>query len=278
LLRQIIYPIAFLLLFLALFVWSEHAFSPVFQQCVSQQEQDNSGNAAKDNPSAFGRLASVYVRCSGDFANRNGNGITALATIIIAAFTGTLWIATSRQARLARESLTANRRAFIFPESFRQTWDPPDPITNQFNWRFSVRWRNVGTTATRKLRTYSECEVRNSLLPQGYNFSYDEKRVVGGLIGPYSEMFGGSVPNITPVTPQDIADAQVGKKFIYLWGWVRYFDVFPGSPEHVTHFCWLITCTGDPMKFAPNTPTPPPTPGALAFGFLQAPEGNYTDE
>jgi hypothetical protein len=60
--------------------------------------------------------------------------------------------------------------------------------------------------------------------------------------------------------------------------WLKYFDVFPNTPEHLTHFCWLILVTGDPQTFVPNTPGQPPTTGTLTFQYLQHTEGNYASE
>jgi hypothetical protein len=71
-------------------------------------------------------------------------------------------------------------------------------------------------------------------------------------------------------------DAQAGRKFIYLWGWVRYFDVFPRTPEHITRFCWLIVPVGDPLAFVPGAA--PNQPGSLSFGSLHHSEGNCADE
>jgi hypothetical protein len=99
-----------------------------------------------------------------------------------------------------------------------------------------------------------------------------------GIIGPKETLTGGIAPQGAAITPQDIVDAKTFRKFIYLIGWVKYFDVFPNTPEHITHFCWLISVTGDPQTFVPNTSGQPPTPGTLNFQYLQHTEGNYASE
>jgi hypothetical protein len=105
--------LAFFLLFIGAFVASERAFSPAFQQCIAAHENNNDGGSAEKNPSLFGVTIDRYVRCSGEFIEANKEAITALATVIIAAFTGTLWVATSRQARLTIEAIRLAREEFI---------------------------------------------------------------------------------------------------------------------------------------------------------------------
>ncbi|PNE12175.1 MAG: hypothetical protein CR217_05030 [Beijerinckiaceae bacterium] len=94
------------------------------------------------------------------------------------------------------------------------------------------------------------------------------------MLGPKAISMGGAAPLIpaAPITPQDIIDTQNGTKFIYLWGWTKYFDVFPRTAEHITRFCWLILTTGNPMTFNPAQP------GSLTFHNLHHVEGNCADD
>jgi hypothetical protein len=62
----------------------------------------------------------------------NSNNISALATVVIAAFTITLWVATSRQAGLTREALIANKRAFVYAVNIFQSFDY-DKATKLYN-------------------------------------------------------------------------------------------------------------------------------------------------
>ena len=88
---------------------------------------------------------------------------------------------------------------------------------------------------------------------------------------------GGQAPGAgrAAVSPQDILDMQSGKKMFYLFGWAKYFDVFEGSPAHVTRFCWHITCVGDPLHFIPDSKDPGEM---LRFNFLYNETGNCADE
>jgi hypothetical protein len=95
------------------------------------------------------------------------------------------------------------------------------------------------------------------------------------LIPPKWNNPGGIVPGAgqTAVSAQDLCDAQNGRKFVYLYGRVAYYDIFPGTREHVTRYCWLILSTGNPLTFQPNDPA-----HTLTFTFVTHPEGNGADE
>lgn len=241
----------------AVFVGFEWIFVPSFGGCVGT-----------------GTL-SAYVECSAAFLDHHGAGITALATIVIAAFTGTLWFATIRSTELARESFSADKRAFVFAMGINGFWEREN-TSGQYNWRFRPLWQNSGDTPSKNLRIFTGCELRDTPLPVGFKFKHGEEGT--GLLPPKSTLSGGLAP--TPpqaaITPQDILDVQAGRKFLYLWGWAKYHDVFPGTKEHVTHFCWLVTPLGDPLKYIPGTQ--PPAPGGLAFHTIHHPEGNCADE
>ncbi len=159
-----------------------------------------------------------------------------------------------------------------------QFWEP-DAATGKYNWRLRPILRNTGNTPTRQMSMFVECEIRNTPLPQGYAFAYQDQNVAGGTISPKFDLTGGLAPRSpgAPITPQDLLDAQNGRKFIYLWGFVRYRDVFPRSRIHTTRYCYMITTTGDPLTFIPNTPGQPPTPGTLAFQTIHHSEGNDID-
>jgi hypothetical protein len=213
------------------------------------------------------------------FVNSNNGAITALATVVIAAFTITLWVATSRQAELTRDALIANKRAFVYATNIFSTFDQ-DKTNKLYNWRFKPIMRNNGDTPTKKMTMFVTCEVRNSPIPAGYPFTHDSQQVAHGTIAPRIDLYGGEAPRrpAAAITPQDIIDVQAGRKFIYVWGWIKYFDVFPKTPQHITRYCWQVDPIGDPLTFVPNTAGQPPTPGTLTFSTIHHAEGNCIDE
>jgi|GEM_PF-4452207 len=203
--------------------------------------------------------------------------VIAASAAVYAFFAVRQWQAIRHQANIAQEALVANRRAFVFTTGYTQFWER-DPSSGLYNWRFRPILRNSGDTPTKNLRMYVQCEVRDTILPPGHGFAYQAADTAGGTIPPRLDVNGGQVPRGQAITPPDIRDAQTGKKFIYMWGWIEYFDVFPNTKKHITRYCWLLLFVGDPMTFIPNTLGQPPTPGTMAFLNLHHSEGNCIDE
>ena len=220
---------------MAIFVASERAFAPSFQGCINEQQNPKPNSSTEEQPSSFRATVAIYADCSGRFIDAHHDGITALATVVIAAFTCTLWLATSRQAELTKEALIADKRAFVFATGITPMWEL-DAATNQYDWRIRPNWQNSGDTPTRNLRLYVDSEFRNTALPTNFRFIEGQIPPGTGLLGPKQMSLGGAAPMLpnAALRPQDVVDLINGTRFFYLWGWVRYFDVFPGTDEHVT--------------------------------------------
>jgi hypothetical protein len=88
--------------------------SPSYQKCAADHQRDHAQN---EQPNLHEGIAShaqipVLLICEGAFIDANNGTLTALATIAIAAFTLTLWLATTNQGRLTRESIELGNREF----------------------------------------------------------------------------------------------------------------------------------------------------------------------
>ncbi|HEY5239252.1 MAG TPA: hypothetical protein VIJ62_12785 [Rhizomicrobium sp.] len=250
-------------------------FSTSYQDCKTRESYatgtDKKHNSNNVVPTAQVNSLGILIDCEGTFADTNGSAITALATILLTVVTGGLIWLGWLQLITTRTQL----RAQVFPQNFLQWWVPDTPSAGLYSWRFRPLWQNSGDTAAEEVLLVVTCEVRNSILPAKYDF---ENALAGqiptpGLLPPKTTFGGGLAPAGFAITPQDIADAQAGNKFIYLYGWVRYLDVFPGTREHLTRFCWLILPTGDPFKFVPNDPK-----NTLSFTYVLHFEGNSVEE
>lgn len=173
----------------------------------------------------------------------------------------------------AREVTIAHERAFVFALALNGLCEL-NPDTNRYDWRFRPTWKNSGATPTRNLAMHTECVVRSSPLPAGFNFNYPTMQTGNALLPPNAEVPGelAPAPPIAAVSAQDLVDAQHRKKFIYVWGWARYSDVFAGTSQHITRFCWLVTPVGNPLAFVPGNP------GALSFSTSHHVEGNCADD
>jgi hypothetical protein len=178
------------------------------------------------------------------------------------------------QFEITKETLIADKRAFVFVDNLDHGWIL-DRTTKLYDWRFRLRFKNSGGTPTKNLTSFLQCEIRDTPLPENYNFDQQQGRVGRGFIAPNFDVGGGEAPPPPRVvSPQDILAVQAGKKFLYVWGWIKYFDVFPNTPEHSTHFCWQFTITGNPLTFDPNARGQPPVAGTLAFNNIQCIGGN----
>jgi hypothetical protein len=179
----------------AIFVFAERAFSPTFQQCVATSNKQAS--ASDENLSSLKIAINNYVRCSARLVKIYEASITALATIIIAAFTGTLWIATSTQAKLTREAFIADKRAFVFASGILPLYEP-DVTTGHFNWRVGPVWQNSGDTPTRGLRIYTDGLLTNVPIPAAFDSSQIDPAPAPSI---RHAICVGTVPRIMP-TPK----------------------------------------------------------------------------
>jgi hypothetical protein len=245
-----------------------------------------------------GNVASQREQKDG-FWEKTSNDPVAYFTLWLVGFTGVLavstiglWIVTWRasvsQARdmkasiaaseksvdIARDAMIAGERAFVFTTELIAYWEL-DPTTNLYNWRFRPKWKNSGDTPTKHMIIFSECVLRTAPLPVGFDFNYPTRDTGTALIPPSTEAAGGVAPRFPApaITPHDILDVQTGRKILYYWGWAKYFDVFPDTPEHVTRFCWQVLPIGDPLAYDPKV-----FPQNLNFSTINHPEGNCADD
>jgi hypothetical protein len=96
--------------------------STTFQICLDQDTYRYSGHAAKESPSGLFSVMIQYIlnrwNCTGLFIDENDGGITAIATLLIAIFTITLWLTSRAQLR------ELNRQVLLQSEEFTATHSP----------------------------------------------------------------------------------------------------------------------------------------------------------
>src|SRR5262249_44264813 len=160
---QIISFALILVFLLGLFVATERSFSPNFEQCITSYQANNSSGVAEKSLPTFRVVFDSYVQCTGTFIDSNANAITAFATIIIAAFTCTLWIATSQQSHLTREVFIADKRAFVFAAGIQPVYELN--AAGQYDWRIGPIWQNSGATPTKALTIYTDGLLTNLAIP-----------------------------------------------------------------------------------------------------------------
>jgi hypothetical protein len=260
---------------LTVFVSGERFFSPSFNACIAKHQTQEGSSTSEEHPSGLSRTIDAYVVCSGEFIDAVNGSITAVATLVIAAFTFTLWRATTAQFELARDAFIADKRAFVFASGVQGFYEP-DVATGHFNWRVAPHWKNGGDTHTRNLQFYSDGFLTNVLIPSTFDFHQITGMPPGtGMLGPEMSATAGMAPQPgTPaLTPQDILDIQSGRKYFYLWGWARYNDTLPGTSRYITRYCWRILSTGNPLTFNPLV-----DPNGVRFINIYEANGNCADD
>jgi hypothetical protein len=181
--------------------------------------------------------------------------------------------AAEKSGEIARDAMIAGERAFVFTTGATPYWELDQ--AGLYNWRFRPSWKNSGDTPTKNMTMHTECMLRDSVLPVGFDFDYTTTETGTALIPPNTSAGGGLAPRYPApaITPQDILDVQAGKKFLYFMGWAKYFDVFPGTPQHITRFCWQLMPLGNPLAYDPTV-----SPQNLTFPNIYHTEGNCADD
>jgi hypothetical protein len=215
-LRQLKYLGAFIVFLLVIFVAAERAFSPSFQSCVDRKADIRTSSPTKTNPSVFSIESSRYIVCSGRFADSHGHGITALATVVIAAFTGTLWLVTGDAARAAKNTaeyaktqLLVLERAYVVPG-----FSNPVP-KDAAEWPVQVTLQNIGRSHGTIKGLFAQF-INTPALPETPPQSgYIERRTDTVLL-PYKPPWAGLLPFISK-------EPQEGQ---FICGYVIYEDIF----------------------------------------------------
>lgn len=140
-------------------------------------------------------------------------------------------------------SMVASQRAYVHYNGMR--WiSYTDWNDGSIFWRLRPQWINSGNTPTRALHVYVKYELRDTPLPDNFEFSPDEPINAPAMIAPHSVIESGHYN----IEAEDLVAIREGAKFLYVWGLARYRDVFSSTPERITKFCiYAKNITADPM-------------------------------
>jgi hypothetical protein len=150
-------------------------------------------------------------------------------------------------AKKSSDSLISSERAFV---SVHQPWWAAIPrIGGGHDYIFGVRWINGGNTPTKGMKTYTDNYLSETKMPDDFVFPNDAPHIATAFLAPKcNPIIGHRTPKENGIPDRTIAAVQAGTKFLYIFGWAKYFDVFPGTPERVTRFCYMILVNGDPFQ------------------------------
>jgi hypothetical protein len=209
------------------------------------------------------------------------------STVALAIFTFLMWVATYRLAAHAEETATqqatdtknalkiardaadaskvsadaardtaiaafASNRAFVYATPY---WTN----TEDGGTFFGVSWTNGGNSSTKNLRTRIDYELVDGELPNDFSFPDKADPIGTGFLAPKQMLMGPRIPQRQPLASVDVDQILNGTKRLYFFGWAKYFDMFPGTPERITTFCFFVQGNrgsyGFPIHFAHNDAT-----------------------
>jgi hypothetical protein len=245
--RALIATLSFVLVIVALM--GALAVSSSYQQCYTEAEKE-SGNENANGPDRIKRTAWQSLRCEAIALNENNGAITAVATLVIGAFTLVLWLATSRQARLtaktarlveeqiklAREEFIASHRPLMAVHAVKLLDLDSAPAPHEQRLRAEFRVINAGTSACR----VTGSAVYLDILPE-LDRPYLPELPPNGLVPARRYDVGTTDKVLVRTTDIRGADLFFGTddRPAYLSGWIVYEDNV-GSTR-TTFFCRQCT-------------------------------------
>jgi hypothetical protein len=171
-------------------------------------------------------------------------------------------------ANIARDAMIAGERAFVFPGKF-QFWYRP--IANgEKRYYFQLSWENCGDTPTKQLTSHVRFSLRDNRLPEDFDFRYETTEFGRAVIAPKSSVLGPVFPS-DGIMPEDLQAVHTSTKFAYVWGWLKYHDVFENTPLRITRYCFQIIVNGNPID-------PGPELKGVDFMYPIHPQNNCADE
>jgi hypothetical protein len=185
------------------------------------------------------------------------------AAITAAIFAGKLAFTTRDAADDAHVAYTATQRAFV---TINDVDSAPiyDPKTGAItHWKLLMNIENSGNSPTVDLRVIPTNSMGPAGPHKGWNELYpgvkfpegpndpevswritkDGGTYMHALIGPHAKFpissFG--IPLSTTGNMADVDGLLAGKWRAYTFGAIHYRDIFPGSPDHVTKYCYGLS-------------------------------------
>ena len=94
-------------------VWAEQTVSHTYQQCIGTDQQGDPDKAQSYDPATFLVRVDFNFKCTSAFVKAHEPQITALGTLLIAAFTFTLWWSTDKLWNQNERNFTKLERAYL---------------------------------------------------------------------------------------------------------------------------------------------------------------------
>jgi hypothetical protein len=156
-------------------------------------------------------------------------------------------------ADVARDTLTTVQRPYIFFGPHAEVHSETVPISDQnptgVEWVFKIPIRNNGVTPTSQMFDHSSSYSSGYAEgPIGKNFDYrdiGDQQHFNVLLAPNDVVFSQPLRikarQIAAVLRRLAMKEYWRGTHLYFYGWVRYRDMLPDTPEHITKYCFELT-------------------------------------
>lgn len=212
----------------------------------------DSPNGRGDNPND---KPSNYVCDKLSYIDRLTDPITILTFFLVVSTAG-LWfvtaqssIAASKSADIAERALVAGQRAFV-SVTFESSAVTDIATGAVVGWNFTPIWLNSGETPTRGMHNHINIRLFDGQMPHDWDFPdlWNAMTPIADRVPiPLANPPKGSVRGQAVGVPIDVMRQVIaGTRWLYIWGWAAYRDVFPGTVEHITRFAVRVVAGGDP--------------------------------
>ncbi|HET7083282.1 MAG TPA: hypothetical protein VFI23_00815 [Rhizomicrobium sp.] len=247
-------------------IWSSESF----QSCIQTKQNADAEKAFYEGISQFLVAGGVLRGCTGYFLHQSGEAITALATIVIALFTWTLWRVSRDQGRLTQISIDDARIASQRELRAYVSAVPGKAFIKNGEFCAICRVENSGNTPAFETSCLWTLKVGEPPGTKGINFRFSNPQ--NDPI-PTFVLYPGrphSSVETVKLSDDDIASLKAGTVVIRAFGVVEYKDAF-SDPQFATFNCYL-DWTGYEMFLTTyqNQKGPLWPPVETAFKFAQA--------
>ena len=251
--------------------------SESFQKCICGDQRYRSANALISNQSIF--TIQLVVRCTGIALEEHNAAITAIASLVIAVFTATLWHATKSMLKASADqsvamerSIRQSARAATAMEEVAKYFSENVTILRErtakqmrsylsvivFEGSYQERQRNIrfearplilntGQTPAHKVGFRAKAAILPTQLPNDFAFPLPDEIVGAATLGPHQNfIMNAAVAEFCD--DADVGAIKVGsERILYIWGIVTYKDIF--GDEQFTKFCHAMTWRPDGKIF-----------------------------
>ena len=241
--------------------------SKTFEDCISERHNHEPYQTSQEKVPFFVKaipLARLNAACGFIAANENTGAITGIAGVLVAFFTFALWLSTHRlwkagekQAEitriLAQAAVFGQRATIQITPSYEHDGDT-EKILTQWKYKFGSKMDNFGNISAANLKNHIDYRLIAGDLPEDFIFPDGAPPISEtGVLGAKQFLLGPHVPD-GYINAADMTKIKQGTLNLYFFGWVRYFDGFPETPERSTKFCYSVRVTGHtnpPVVFYP---------------------------